>query len=399
MLRVAIALLCLIFVSSSAARAEKRVALVIGNGEYENVGRLPNPTQDARAMAELFRASHFDVVDARQDLGVAAMRRALRDFSDHVRDADIAVVFYAGHGMEVSGTNYLVPVDAVLERDIDVEDEAVPLDRVMQLLEQAKLLRLVLLDACRDNPFMRSMKRTVSGRSIGRGLAQVDVLTSNTLVGFAAKAGSTAADGEGIDSPYTTALLNHLATPGLDLRLALGRVRDEVLRITANKQEPFLYGSLGGSEIALAPSSSHPEVVPAQPKRLEEPGKQVAVATPPRASGPAPFDGTWFASVACPALPGALPYELDFDVLIKDGVLHGEAGVKGKPGWRAIDGKIDPSGSGLIRERGLTGSSRYTGGDHPGTSYAFNLAVHLERVRGTGKRRSGRDCRYTFTKQ
>ena len=197
------------------------------------------------------KVAGFDKVIGLTDLRAAQMRRALRDFSDEVRDADIAVVFYAGHGMEVNGVNYLIPVDAVLERDIDIEDETVSLDRVNHVLEQAKRLRLVILDACRDNPFTRSMKRTVASRSIGRGLAKVDVVSSDTLIAYSAKAGSTAADGDKGNSPSTTALAKHLTTPGLDVRLALGRVRDEVLRNTKNRQEPFVYGSLGGSEIPL----------------------------------------------------------------------------------------------------------------------------------------------------
>ena len=234
----AVIVLVLLALLPSVAHAEKRVALVIGNSAYTKVGALANPTHDADAIQSMLKAAGFDVVETKRDLGLAAMRRALRDFSDRVRDADIAVVFYAGHGIEVNGTNYLIPVDATLERDIDVEDETVSLERVTQILDQAKRLRLIILDACRDNPFVRSMKRTVTGRSIGRGLAEVRVLTSDTLIAFAAKAGSTAADGEGRNSPYTTALVKHVTTPGLDLRLALGRVRDEVLQSTANRQEP-----------------------------------------------------------------------------------------------------------------------------------------------------------------
>jgi uncharacterized caspase-like protein len=180
----------------SVAHAEKRVALVIGNGAYAKVGALTNPPRDADAIQTLLRAAGFSV-ETKRDLGLAAMRRALRDFSDQVRDADIAAVFFAGHGIEVNGNNYLIPVDAILERDTDVEDETVSLERITQSLEQAKRLRFVILDACRDNPFVRSMKRTVGSRSIGRGLAEVRVLTSDTLIAFAAKAGSTAADGAG----------------------------------------------------------------------------------------------------------------------------------------------------------------------------------------------------------
>jgi uncharacterized caspase-like protein len=190
------------------------------------------------------------------------MRRALREFSDHARGADIAAVFYAGHGIEVDGNNYLIPVDAVLERDIDVEDEALSLDRVVKIMEPVKRLRLIVLDACRDNPFTRSMKRTVAKRSIGRGLAQIEVTASNTLIAYAAKAGSIAADGDGANSPFTAALIRNLATPGLDIRLALGRVRDEVLKATGNRQEPFVYGSLGGAAVALVAPAPAPAAAP-----------------------------------------------------------------------------------------------------------------------------------------
>jgi uncharacterized caspase-like protein len=238
--------------------AEKRVALVIGNSAYKRVVQLPNPARDAAAMAELLKRSGFDVVESRNDLNNTDMRRAIRDFSFKAQDADIAVVFYAGHGMEVDGTNYLLPVDAVLERDLDVEDEAVSLDRIVKVLEPVKRLRLIILDACRDNPFAGSMKKTIATRSIGRGLAKVEVAVSDTMIAFAAKAGSTAGDGDNGNSPFTTALLNNITTPGLDLRIAFGRVRDEVLRATNNRQEPFVYGSLGGDTVALVPQKAAP---------------------------------------------------------------------------------------------------------------------------------------------
>lgn len=236
------------------AVAEKRVALVIGNSVYQNAPRLPNPTNDAAALAAMFRSVKFDVVEARHDLNITEMRRAFRDFSDKARDADIAVVYYAGHGFEIGGINYLIPIDAVLERDSDAFDEAIPLDRALQVIEPAKQLRLVILDACRDNPFAKTMKRTMASRGLGRGLAGVEPDRPNTLVAFAAKGGSTAEDGAGAHSPFTTALLNHLVTPGIDLRKALGRVRDEVMKATGNRQEPFVYGSLGGADVSLVPT-------------------------------------------------------------------------------------------------------------------------------------------------
>jgi uncharacterized caspase-like protein len=236
------------------AWAAKRVALVLGNSAYQNVARLPNPVNDGAAIAATLKDAGFDVVDSRHDLMAAETRRALRDFADRARDADIAVVYYAGHGIEVDGTNYLIPVDARLERDTDVYDEAFSLDRVLLAIEPAKRLRLVILDACRDNPFAKIMKRTVASRAIGQGLAKVEPASPNTLIAYAAKAGSTASDGDSKNSPFTSALVKHITTPGLDVRRAFGFVRDDVLKNTSNRQEPYVYGSLGGDDVPLVPA-------------------------------------------------------------------------------------------------------------------------------------------------
>jgi uncharacterized caspase-like protein len=247
--------LLLVVLSASHAFAEKRIALVIGNSAYEKVARLPNPANDASLIADTFRSAGFDSVDLRRDLKVGAMRRALREFIDKARDADVAVIYYAGHGIEVDGTNYLVPVDAVLEHDVDIYDEALSLDRVMVSVEPARQLRLVILDACRDNPFTRSMKRTLASRAVGRGLAKIETTSPNTLIAFASKAGSTASDGDGKNSPFTAALAKHVTKPGLDLRRAFGYVRDDVLKSTGNRQEPYVYGSLGGDDVPLVPAA------------------------------------------------------------------------------------------------------------------------------------------------
>src|SRR6202162_1377382 len=231
--------------------AEKRVALVLGNSAYQNVAPLANPVNDGAVVAATLKAAGFDVGDSRHDLPAAETRRVLRDFADRARDADIAVVYYAGHGMEVDGTNYLIPVEAKLERDTNVFDEAFSLDRVLLAIEPAKQLRLVILDGCRANPFAGNMKRTVASRSVGRGLAKIEPASPNTLIAYSAKAGSTAQDGDDKNSPFTIALAKHLTTPGLDVRRAFGFVRDDVLRNTGNRQEPFVYGSLGGDDAAL----------------------------------------------------------------------------------------------------------------------------------------------------
>ena len=243
-----------LLLAGQPALAEKRVALVLGNSAYQNVAPLTNPANDAAKMVATLKDAGFDVVDSRRDLPALETRRALRDFADRARDADIAVVYYAGHGIEVDGSNYVIPVDARLERDTDIYDEAFSLDRILIAIEPAKKLRLVILDACRDNPFSKKMKRSLATRAVGQGLAKVEPSSPNVLIAYSAKAGSTAADGDGANSPFTTALSRHLTTPGLDVRRAFGFVRDEVLKTTGNRQEPFVYGSLGGEDVPLVPA-------------------------------------------------------------------------------------------------------------------------------------------------
>jgi hypothetical protein len=252
---------CLILAGGQPALADKRVALVIGNSAYRNVAKLSNPANDAAAVAAMLKSAGFDTVESRLNLTVSELRKTLRDFGNQSRDADVAVVYYAGHGIELDGANYLIPVDATLETDADVLDETLSLDRVLFAVEPARQLRLVILDACRDNPFAKTMKRTIASRAIGRGLAKVEPSSPNTMVAFAAKAGSTASDGDSKNSPFAAALVNHLTTPGLDLRKAFGFVRDDVLKATGNAQEPFVYGSLGGNDVALVPAAPAPPAV------------------------------------------------------------------------------------------------------------------------------------------
>jgi uncharacterized caspase-like protein len=248
---VLLALCCaIVALQAQMALAEKRVALVIGNGKYVHGGVLPNVPNDAEAIGALFRAAKFDV-DVRHNLGAADLRAAVRKLSEKAADADVVALFYAGHGMEVGQANYLLPVDERLATAFDIEDETMSLERVLQAMTPARRLRLVILDACRANPFLNS---TVATRTVGNGLAHVEPTTPDTLIAFATKPNSIAADGRGRNSPFTTALVKHLFTPGLDLRIALGHVRDEVLASTDRKQEPYVTSSLGGGTITLAPA-------------------------------------------------------------------------------------------------------------------------------------------------
>jgi Caspase domain len=246
----AVAALLLLLLSASPALAQKRIALFLGNAAYQTVAKLPNPLKDATAMAALFKDAGFDQVILRQDLGGLEFKRALREFTTAAHDADVAIVYYAGHGIQVRDVNYMLPIDAKLANEIDIQDEAVSLERILAGLESVKRLRLVIIDACRENPFASRMKVADASRSIGRGLARIEP-ENNTLVAYAAKSGQIAQDGQGDHSPFTAALIKYLTVPGLDIRLSLGRVRDEVLKNTANRQEPFVYGSLGGDSIAL----------------------------------------------------------------------------------------------------------------------------------------------------
>jgi len=268
-LQIGLLLAASLFTVSEPAFAARRVALVIGNSSYQNAPLLPNPANDAASVAATLKGAGFDVVDSRLNLSGNQMRRALKDFADQTRDADIALIYYAGHGIEIDGTNYLIPTDARLERDTDIYDETMSLDRVLLAIEPARQLRVVIVDACRNNPFADTMKRTVTSRAISRGLARVEPAVSNTLIAFAAKAGLAALDGYAMNSPYAAALVKYIAKPGLDLRKAFGFVRDDVLQATGNRQEPYVYGSLGGEDVALVPAVKTEEPAPAANAQAE----------------------------------------------------------------------------------------------------------------------------------
>jgi len=191
----------------------------------------------------------FDSVTLLTDLRKDALTSALRDFARQAETADWAMVYYAGHGMEVGGVNYLIPVDAKIASDRDVGFEAVPLDQVLNAAERAKRLRLVILDACRDNPFANQMKRTMTlaSRSVSRGLAAVEP-DAGTLVVYAAKDGEMALDGQGANSPFASAFVANMRKPGLEVRRLFDVVRDDVMEATNRAQKPFSYGSISGRQ-------------------------------------------------------------------------------------------------------------------------------------------------------
>lgn len=231
--------------------AERRVALVIGNGAYTSVEPLKNPANDAAAVAGALTRLGFEVAEAR-DLGVAQMQRALREFEDKATGAEWALAYYAGHGMELNGKNWLIPVDAKLARATDLADEAVPVERILERLSGAKKLRMVILDACRNNPFLARMELNRGVRAVGHGLAAIEP-THGEVVFYAARDGSVALDGTGANSPFAMAVVKHMDEDGVELGRFFRKVTSSVLATTNYQQEPFVYGRIPDEDFYFLP--------------------------------------------------------------------------------------------------------------------------------------------------
>jgi hypothetical protein len=264
---IAAALTALFLGWASPGLAETRIALVIGNSDYRNVPHLKNPSRDAIAVSKALNRAGFVTSNLLFDANQALMRSELQSFARAATRADVALIYFAGHGMEVGGKNYLIPADARLATDADLPYEAVPLDLLVEAAGGSRQLSLIILDACRNNPFAAGMQFTRGAqRSLGRGLAKIEP-TGNTLVVYAARDGTTAADGAGEHSPFTTAFLQRLLTPGLEIGLLFREVRDDVLDATGGRQLPYTYGSLGRAPFFFVDSSARQQVatVPAKP--------------------------------------------------------------------------------------------------------------------------------------
>lgn len=291
LVRHLIALGVVLLTCAGPAGAETRVALVIGNGAYRNVPALPNPTNDAADIAAALERLGFAVTRL-TDAGFEEMRRALIDFGRRAQGANIAAVFFAGHGMEIGGENWLIPTDAELRTDTDAENEAVSLRAVMLQVANATSLGLVILDACRNNPFAARMQRSVRLRAVERGFSRIEP-AENVLVAYAARDGTTAIDGDGHNSPFTAALLRNIETPGLEITFLFRAVRDEVMAATDRRQQPFVYGSLSKVAIYLKPQEGVAEAnAPAQIAVVAPPVLRPALADAARPVDPAVV-GTW----------------------------------------------------------------------------------------------------------
>jgi uncharacterized caspase-like protein len=256
-LSVLLSLIVMMF-SAQSAMADKRVAFVVGNGAYKNVAQLPNPPVDAKAMAAVLRNVGFEVVEG-VNLTRDKMTEKLLDFGKRAQGADVAVFFYAGHGIAISGTNYLLPVDADIKSEMDVKlGAAINIDLTLdQTMGDAKV-KLVFLDACRDNPFAAKIKSNATrGVSVGQGLAEMKS-GEGTLIAFATGPGQTALDGaDGQNSPFTRALIDHITQPGVEIQQAMTEVRAEVNESTNKGQLPWGHTNLIGA-VYLNPAKPAP---------------------------------------------------------------------------------------------------------------------------------------------
>ena len=244
------ALVAVVALTCTAA-AQDRVALVVGNSKYISVNVLPNAGNDARATARTLRAIGFDVAEG-LDLDRNGMERLIREFLRGAANARVALFFYAGHGLQVDGRNYLLPVDAKLESPSDLSFETIGLDSFLENLNGSSRANIIILDACRNNPFAATYaSRFGATRSILSGLAGYSNLGTGTLIAFSTAPGAVAADGNGPNSPFTRALARHMRTPGLEVRQMLTRVRANVAAETQGRQIPWDNSSLLG-EVYLA---------------------------------------------------------------------------------------------------------------------------------------------------
>ncbi len=276
----------------SGALAGVRLALVIGNGQYQAVPALDNPSNDAADVAQALRGAGFEVIEQR-DATREAMARAVRDFSERLRNADVALFFYAGHGLQMNGENYLLPVDARIENPADVRFNTINLSDVQQEMEGSGRANIIILDACRNNPFVEKLSR--GGRSApARGLGVMEATGEGSLIVYSTQPGNVALDGAGRNSPFTAALLKHLATPGLEVRQMISRVRGDVLEATGHRQRPWDNSSLVG-DVYLGgppPAAATPGAAPPS-----NPAPAAPASGAPIASQPAP----------APAAPAAQP--------------------------------------------------------------------------------------------
>ncbi|WP_338311608.1 caspase family protein [Bradyrhizobium sp. TM239] len=444
--RLCLSLVCLVLLAGwlypDSASADTRVALVIGNGAYASTAQLPNPSHDAEDVAASLRRSGFEVIQG-IDLRQADMQDLTIRFARAASRADVAVFYYSGHAMQYNGVNYLMPVDATLTDEADLK-RFVRVDDIVNDLQQAKNLRILVLDSCRDNPLAETLKRSATrAASIGRGLSKVEA-PRGTIVSFSTQSGQTAADGVGRNSPYTAAFLKHIEEPQ-EIGDVFRDISSDVYDASGKTQLPELSLSIIGKfylngpvSVTIAPAA--PQVAPrADPcasaeahwkaadtigtvsafedhltrfsscsfaslakARIEGLKQKVALApaTNTRAGGSKDFDGSWDVTLNCPASGKAQGFTRPLAGTVTNGVFHAEAQSKDGVNRLEIDGQIPADGKTTLSARGTTGASAYTLNNlAPGSPYAFTVDAQFDRTRGTGKRNEARACNLVFVKR
>ena len=256
----------------ASADDHRRVALIVANGDYVNGGSLKNPVGDAGLIEDALKKAGFQVVETEANLGTGGFNHALRAFSAQAAGAEAAVIYYAGHGIEAQGANWLLPVDVTLQNPADLEYEAIPIERVLRATQGAKM-RMVVLDACRDNPFGKSRGWSSETRAVQGGLAELKV--DDVLVIYSAAAGEKALDGAGANSPFAEALAKRLPEPGMEIHMLGSKVRDDVLRMTTARQRPYVSASISGDTFYFVQGNVTVNVTPNAPPapQMAGPGK------------------------------------------------------------------------------------------------------------------------------
>lgn len=320
-----------------AASAERRVALVLGNSQYQHAPALLNPVRDAKAISTRLEQLGFDVVSG-FDLTKLQTQETIAQFARQVRGADVALLFYAGHGLQVSGANYLLPVDAALEDETSLDFEAVQIDFILRQMSRETSVRLIFLDACRDNPLAEVLAKAGGSVKASSGLAEIQIENggSGTLVAFATSPNQVAYDGSGEHSPFSAALLAHIGEPNISITEAMNRVTGDVFKATAGKQRPWLNVSLTTEVILHKIDLNAPLIVGESEVPAGQTGSEVRNAT--GAADPSGSEEN--ARIALNLLRQQIPrLESDRPVLFDLPVDFGDPAIDGKSIAQLIQGK------------------------------------------------------------
>ena len=408
----------------------KRIALVIGNGSYRSVDRLANPANDARLIASTLQSSGFTLVGggAQLDLEKTRFDRAIQAFGQALAGADVALFYYSGHGMQVQGENWLVPVDANPTGTRDLDFQMVDANLVLRQMENAGTkLNLLILDACRNNPFASRGVRGSQG-----GLAEMRA-PEGTLISYATQPGNVASDGVSQNSPYTAALAAAMRRPGLDVFQVFNQVGLSVKQVTAGGQQPWLASSpISGSfyffagPVTIAPPAApdgdalfwqgiassrdagdfqaylrrFPEGTFAELARRRIKALSVVARPEPATRSNRP-DGTWNIDLGCEAKGDDVRgWSRRIKGTVDNGVMHAEAGTRGQPEWLSMDGLIEPDGHALLTVRGLRGNPESDLYHRPsGTAYKYMIEGRFTDTRGAASRMTERQCTATFVRE